>query len=590
MREIFSKLGSRNLLLALVAALPLFSYPASLLLPAWGQARYGVAVPFAVIVLAGLLAWAASRFCRSALPGATGPESRAEARSYRALLWPALALAVSFLLSVQFSRHPHFSLLALPGALSNLAVFLLAASCPVDRLRPLCWWWTAAAALVAVNGLARLGIEPEFASTIGNRNFLGTYLAASVFVAAALKDKRAGVICLLLLSAMYFCHSRGAWLALAGGAVCWFLVWQSRPAWITAIVGLMVLAGTVIVWPYIAQQWRTDVRPMIWAGTLRMIADRPVVGHGLGTFIIEYPQYRLPEYFLRPKAGNLTNNAHNELLEVAAEQGLLGLAATAWLWGAAFTRGLRSARTAPDRWLRAGLVGATGVFLLHAMIDVDLRYWPNQTLFWILLGLLASGGTEPPVQIRLRSPAARAVAAAACLLVAGWICVVGVINPMRASVWERRSRLANLRGEKQTAIAAAERALQIQPFRLTARYHLAGLLWETEVAGQRVRTLQECLTIYDLAPDHIEVTYRIAQIYLTEGRAAEALPFAARAVEINPYDPGKRVALAYALAGLGRARAAELELRQALRLAPDHKDAHTLLEQLEQGDRKWMRP
>src|SRR5580704_801112 len=109
---------------------------------------------------------------------------------------------------------------------------------------------------------------------------------------------------------------------------------------VLAVVALAVAA--LLARPYVRQQWRTDVRPMIWKATLDMIAARPLLGHGLGAYIAVYPAYRWPEYFLRPKATNVTDHAHNELLEIAAEQGLIGLAATLWLWATAVWCGFRA--------------------------------------------------------------------------------------------------------------------------------------------------------------------------------------------------------------------------------------------------------
>ena len=134
---------------------------------------------------------------------------------------------------------------------------------------------------------------------------------------------------------------------------------------------------------------------MIWTATLRMIAARPLIGQGLGTYVVEYPHYRLPEYFLRPKATNVTDHAHNELLETAAEQGLIGLAALLWLWAAALGRGVSSCRRqdAGERRCLMGLLGAAGLLMLHGMVDIDLRYPPNQSLLWLLMGLLVGTGS-----------------------------------------------------------------------------------------------------------------------------------------------------------------------------------------------------
>ena len=167
-----------------------------------------------------------------AFHGTTGsiPPSLREASIFAAILWPSILLLLSWLVSVRYSQHPHISISILPALLSNFAVFLLATRFPVDAWRKLFWVWLIAAALVAINGIVRLRTETEVVSTIGNRNFLGAYLAASIALGAALWDKRATVICALLLAAMCLCRSRGAWLALGAAALLWFFWGNSGKA------------------------------------------------------------------------------------------------------------------------------------------------------------------------------------------------------------------------------------------------------------------------------------------------------------------------------------------------------------------------
>src|SRR5208282_5776203 len=130
--------------------------------------------------------------------------------------------------------------------------------------------------------------------------------------------------------------------------------------------------------------------------------------------------YRLPQYFLRRKATNVTDHAHNELLEIAAEQGLAGLGATLWLWGMAVWCGSRACRQAngPERCATLGLLAAMLVFMVHSFVDVDLRYLPNQSLLWLLMGLLVGrgAGLSDTAPFTFRSKALQWCTAAVCLV------------------------------------------------------------------------------------------------------------------------------------------------------------------------------
>ena len=522
-------------------------------------------------------------------------------RSLPGFVWPLSAVFVSWLLAVRGSQHPYVSIDVLLTMLGQVAVFIVATRCPVKLRRELCWVWLMVAALVAANGLARLWSEPEFVSTIGNWNFLGAYLAAAIALGVMLRDKRANLICLLLLVALCFCRSRGAWLALATTTVLWLLLGTSGNATTRVLCRMggltLVLAAVFLGRSYAIREWRTEVRPLIWESTLRMVAARPLLGHGLGTFVMEYPQFRLPEYFRRSRATNVTDHAHNELLEITAEQGLLGLAATLWLWGAAFSRGIRSLPVSGEerRW-GLGILGAATVLLVHGMLDVGVRYPPNQALLWFLLGLMWSGsgrtddsrepsGTlaaSPPIRAGGLMSFARRGAAALCLLGVVWITVAGIVRPLMADVWERRARLAEEGGRLEEAATDARRSLGFQPFRPTVRYFLAGVLARSTDAAARDQAIQECLEIEELFPNYADVTYNLGQLYLLQNQPQRALPYLTRAVEINPYPAERHVALASACAQLGQTNIARAHLGEALRLDPQNQTALRLLAELDQ--------
>jgi O-antigen ligase len=522
----------------LVAVTPLLSFPLSWLPQAVAQNRFAVVLPVGVVLFVLLLLAAAWSLFTGATPIVLP----------RKVVGPFILLAASWLVSIRFSDRPHISVAMLAALLSNAAVLLLATRFPPTGARRLAWWWLTAASVVAGNALLRWGSESELLSTIGNRNFLAAYLAAALVMGVALWDWRAAMVCALLVVGLLLCHSRGAWLGLACVGLFWFVAGAGWPRLAVRlfVTGLVVVAATVGLRGYLTQHWQTEVRPVIWKSTARMIATRPLIGHGLGTFVTEYPRFRLPEYFRRRSATNVTDHAHNELLEIAAEQGLLGLVATLWLWGAAFAHGLRSCRADKFRW---GLVGATGVLVVHGLLDVGLRYPPNQTLLWFLLGLLlADGGkTRSELTIPAQSRFVRRVLAVACVTVAGWVLLAAVIQPMRADVWERRARLSEARGDFDGAVTAAIRALDLSPFRLSIRYLLAGALAQSTAPAGRQLAIEECLRLEELAPDYADVTFNLGQLYMSAGEPGKALPYLRRAFKINPYDAARRTALTDAL-------------------------------------------
>lgn len=579
----------RELVLVLVLALPLFTFPLGWLPRSWAHFRYDCSVPLPEIILAGSAVLGGTRLLRKALGGDTAMDLPAFPFKQRVIV-PVLAVLASAIVSTRFSEHSYFGIGLLPRLCGNAAIFFLAANAPRESTGRIRQLWIVVAVMVAANGLVRLKFEPEFLSTLGNWDFLGVYLAASLVIGASVGGTWPVLGNLVLLAAMLFCRSRGAWLALGAVAIFWFVGfgdrilrrWLARAIVVTLALAIVSLLGRSCV----REQWQSDVRPPIWKATISMIAARPLLGHGFGTYVAVYPQYRLPQYFLRRKATNVTDHAHNELLEVAAEQGLVGLAATLWLWGMAVWCGLRASRQTDgtERGATLGLLAAMLVFMLHSLVDVDVRYLPNQSLLWLLMGLLVGRGTAPSdaAPFTFRSKTLPWCAAAVCLILGIGIISSAVVHPMAADWLDRRARLAEERGDMGAAADYASRALVLEPFRLSTRYLLAGALARSLDMPARQMAIDQCLQIEEFAPDYADTTYNLGELYMAANRVTSALPRLRRAVEINPYNVDRRVALAVALRDVGQKEEAMQQLDRALHLQPDSQSARALRRDIQQ--------
>jgi O-antigen ligase len=123
-----------------------------------------------------------------------------------------------------------------------------------------------------------------------------------------------------------------------------------------------------------------------------MIAARPVLGWGLGTFPIVYPSYRsfYTNYFV--------NEAHNDYVQTTVETGILGLAMVCGFIALFY----RTTLGRVERWredIRAGatlaaLIGVTGI-LVHSLCDFNLQIPANAMLFITLASLATVSARRP---------------------------------------------------------------------------------------------------------------------------------------------------------------------------------------------------
>ncbi len=218
------------------------------------------------------------------------------------------------------------------------------------------------------------------------------------------------------------------------------------------------------------------------------------------------------------------------------------------------------------------------VLMLHSLLDVDLRYLPNQSLLWLLMGLVAGAGTTPSSwnRITIHSRLVRWGVAGVCLVCGVWILVAAIFRPLQADLQDRQARIAEERGDLHGVTEHAWKALLLDPFRLSTRYLLADALSGLPESQAREMAIEQCLRIEELAPDYADVTYNLGQLHLLAGQTAKAVPYLRRAVEINPYNTERRIVLASALHGEGQNDEALRQLDRVLQLQPGNAEAEDL--------------
>ena len=164
------------------------------------------------------------------------------------------------------------------------------------------------------------------------------------------------------------------------------------------LVGLILLAGLAVALPWregqVSPIVAADVRLGMWQTGARMIAAYPAFGVGVGQFTDRAGEFTSPQ-LIEKLPGAAHENAHNNFLQIAAELGLTGIIAFAWL-GAAGLMAIARGATADagqvsdptTRWALAGL----GAFLITCLAGHPLLVPEPAFAFWVAFGALAGRG------------------------------------------------------------------------------------------------------------------------------------------------------------------------------------------------------
>ena len=124
---------------------------------------------------------------------------------------------------------------------------------------------------------------------------------------------------------------------------------------------------------------------------LRMFAHRPLIGWGLGTFPIVYPEFRSfsTTFFV--------NEAHNDYIQLLVETGAVGLALMLWFLVRFYRNAARKLRT----WETSvnGAIALAAVLGCTGILDSQLPRFQSansrQCIPLLHLGSIGSSQTDP---------------------------------------------------------------------------------------------------------------------------------------------------------------------------------------------------
>ncbi len=300
--------------------------------------------------------------------------------------WAVLAFLLAQAISIPFGVHPARSLRCFRGSWVILFVFVFWQVLADARTRRRAVW-----GLIVSGGLAGLyGVVQHFVGldwlhhrtlenyggggfvSVGNLNSHLTYagvLLPIFFLALGAAFERslprrwksallfaAGALGLGLL----FSFTRTAWIGAAAGLALFGLLLGRRAA-VLALGGLAVIGiGAALIEPAMARrltsifQSSDDPRWRLWQTALRILADHPFTGAGLGSFKTQFPIYKVPGTYMS------TVHPHHDLLNHAVETGILGAMAWLSIWFAFFRESSRA------KGLGIGLGAITAVAALLA--------------------------------------------------------------------------------------------------------------------------------------------------------------------------------------------------------------------------------
>ncbi|MHB9113543.1 MAG: O-antigen ligase family protein [Thermoleophilia bacterium] len=580
----------------------------------------------AVVVMLG--AWALRLLAgtrRGVGRGAAAGE-RAERRLVPDLRVPGL-LFVAFLIWLGFtaavSDYPGAALLGLSPRYEGFLGFIgygvfywTAARATTAQARSLLRALTASATILAALALLEMlgpfrppgfdAFGARAVSTLGNPVFVGAWLALSLPGAFALLALSTGpreqvaIIASMApqAAALYLTTARGPWVGAAFGITVALALaatvaarpgragarWRRRALTIIAastVLVLLAVAAAGIARPTVTADagarlgeavamTRSDAggsaetRLLMWRATAGLVAERPLMGAGLESFLADFPQVRPLDLVRIEGADAYPDRPHDHLLYLAFSGGVPAVILYLLFLGSVFVIAVRVVLRTEGPWQRrlalCGLVGAVTAYEVQAMFSFSIP-WVTACaacMQGLIVAMACAGRPAPSVSSAIaatretrprRAPRRAALAtrpatrrtlesAAGVLLL---VVTLPFFTETLRQTWADVD-FARACSQPWEALRLTERALRLSP--RNSDYVLArgDLLERAAALPGSAGLLDEAASLYKTAqhriPAHPDIGFSLARVLASSGDARDALVEYDSIVARDPYHAG----------------------------------------------------
>ena len=300
------------------------------------------------------------------------------------------------------------------------------------------------------------------------------------------------------------------------------------------------------------------MRGIYYRDGLKMFSDYPLIGAGGGAWKFLFQKYQSYDYY--------TTQAHNFILQLGVETGIIGLLAflaivlallTMFAYKYFSSKGTANKDTegtlpqdehyARDSIIRAVLVTAILGLLMHSFIDFDLSYTSMGILLWLLMGLFstefkAEGQGKVGFNKKISTFMSKlvnirplrlfpAIGLAVAIIVA-----IQPINFARGISYGEKAIMANESKNRYQAMVYMSRAAQVDPYRAEYKIDWANLIKNQEnlFAENIVFADNLMLEAEKLVRSDSLLTAQIGSYFLERGDIEKGLKLFDTATELKP--------------------------------------------------------
>ena len=345
----------------------------------------------------------------------------------------------------------------------------------------------------------------QIISTFGNASYFSGFLVAVIpLLVSKLSDHSSSTMSRALLATLLLAvivlliqaQTRTSWFA-AVIALCvlvFVAVPTSKSRWLlfggAAFICIILLISTDIIQHRLANLFVLEPastfarRLFMYQGAWNAFLASPLLGNGVGNFVVFLPKFRSPEYWVY-RSEDIAPHAHNEFLEILSETGIAGFLPWIVLLCYLTYRFIKKLQLEDQK----GRLIFSGVWcsLLGILIDnfgsMSLRTVPVALLFWIFIAVIARRVDGQRFTLSFRLPEFFIRLKYLPIVLYGVFLLVFVprqIDRVVADGYALEGDLLHFVDHSPVAISRYEQALAHNPHQASVRFNIASSLYENK--------------------------------------------------------------------------------------------------------------
>ncbi len=442
-------------------------------------------------------------------------------------------------------------------------------------------------------------------SSLGNPNFLAAYLSImlpflfyQLFYSTRFISKFfLSLSTVVVLTALLHTYTRGGWLAATLSLLVFFFFCDKKEIKKSLFYLTFILIITSVIFFHLNQKKieiehqqvnlferatrfssSTMVRINLWNDSLYLIRDSFPLGFGLDTYPLCYPKRRSVEILRLQVETALPENAHNELLQTATCEGMLGVFGYLFLLVSLFSMAIKNARYKKDNLLDITVLSSLCAYLIQSLVNpkiVDVKF-----LFYFLAILVSFQNRCPHIIKSFSDSPLRAKFISSALVLSIIITLVPFFfKPVLADKYFRKAIDSLHYGKNEAALIFLHKAIYLNLFSSHYLRHAASFTRKVAEVSKDEKIFKEAIELYKMAerinPKDASVHSDLGRIYtsysltLNKDKIPEAIAAYQKAISLDPKFPIFHNDLGITYMNSGNFKEAEKCFRITLAIVPD---------------------